>query len=292
MIIQELNLRVNRNIPFIRLDCVEYVTEHTRIIIRDSEEFDDENILLSIDDKMSNFTNITHNIDCFQAAGRAILEKTSIIVKNIDMTILFDYMIRNLTIIDILLDIAFFNSYSFLKNLKLSDKKLFSKRKYDFFRSQGLPTVFEETTANDLDYYSFAFSCHKPNISDDKHYEYEICINKYIEIWDRFLDMYYPGQTHREDSVQDQILNRRNKHISDTFYKKFNNRKPGVYYIIRKEKKSTPDKYKPIICSLFGFKDSEKRSVGRPRIIEAKDFDNYSDLFLYANVSAFKIVIQ
>ena len=35
-------------------------------------------------------------------------------------------------IIDIFLDIAFFNSYSFLKNASLKEKQEFSKKKYEF----------------------------------------------------------------------------------------------------------------------------------------------------------------
>ncbi len=61
-----------------------------------------------------------------------------------------------------------------------------------------MPTVFEETKNKDLGYYSFAFSCHASNILDLNNYEYEIDLDKYIDIWKRFIDKYYGGkQEHR-----------------------------------------------------------------------------------------------
>lgn len=239
LIIQELNLKINRNIPYMIVNCLEYVTERTRIFVRDKEEFDDENILLGVDGMMDNFTNITHSVDCFQAAGRMLIEKTNVShsTKHFDVTILFDKMIRELTIIDILLDIAYFNSYSFLRDMSLSEKRAFSKQKAEFFKSEGLPTVFNEPCSDDLDYYSLAFSCHKPNISDMEHYEYEIDIDKYISIWDKFIEKYYHNKKHQEISVQEQIMRRRNNHIPEDYYLKFMDLQPGIYYILRTEEK-------------------------------------------------------
>lgn len=189
LVIQELNLKTNRNIPYMMIDCLEYVTERTRICVREKSEFDNENIILGVDSQLDNFANISHIIDCFQAAGRAIIKKTNL--NNIDVTIYFDNYIRDLTIIDILLDIAFFNSYSFLRELSIEEKREFSKHKFEFFLSENMQTVFEETRDKDLGYYSFAFSCHKTDILDVNNYEYEIDIAKYIKIWERFINKYY-----------------------------------------------------------------------------------------------------
>lgn len=125
LIIQEVNLKVERNVPYMIVDCLEYVTERTRISVRENSEFDDENIMLGVDGQLDNFANITHIIDCFQAAGRAMIKRAN--YNNIDVTIYFDNYIRDLTIIDILLDIAFFNSYSFLREMSVAEKREFSK---------------------------------------------------------------------------------------------------------------------------------------------------------------------
>lgn len=294
ILIQELNIKINRNIPYMIVNCLEYVTERTRIFVRDKEEFDNENILLGVDGMMDNFTNITHNVDCFQAAGRTLIEKANIFhnTKHFDVTIMFDKMIRELTIIDILLDIAYFNSYSFLRDMSLSEKRAFSKQKSEFFKNESLPTVFDEPCSDDLDYYSFAFSCHMPNIHEQKHYEYEINIEKYISIWDKFIKKYYPDKKHQEISVQEQIMRRKNNHIPNDYYLKFNDLQPGVYYILRTDEKNIPTKYLKYVMSLFGIKKKTNMSVGYLTIIESKDFDQYTELYEYAGVSAFKIVVQ
>lgn len=294
LIIQELNLKVDRNIPYMTVNCLKYVTDGTRIFVRDKVEFNDENILLTVDGMMDHFTNITHNVDCFQAAGRALIEKTSDYndTKHFEATILFDEMIRELTIIDILLDIAYFNSYSFLRNMSISEKRAFSKQKSEFFKREGLPTVFDEPCSDDLDYYSLAFSCHKPNISNMKHYEYEIDIDRYILIWDKFMKKYYYDKKHQEISVQEQIMRRQNNHMPYDYYLKFDSLQPGVYYILRTEKHDVPQPYIKYVMSLFGIKKKSDMSVGYLRIIKAKDFGKYVELYKNAGVSAFKIVVQ
>lgn len=294
LIIQELNIKVDRNIPYLTVNCLNYITDGTRIFVRDKVEFNDENILLTVDGMMDHFANITHNVDCFQAAGRALIEKTSNynVTKHFEATILFDEKIRELTIIDILLDIAYFNSYSFLRNMSISEKRAFSKQKFDFFKNEGLPTVFDELCSDDLDYYSLAFTCHKPNITNMKHYEYEIDLDRYILIWDKFIKMYYCNKKHQEISVQEQIMRRKNNHMPYDYYLKFNDLQPGVYYILRTEEKNIPQKYLRYVMSLFGIKNKTDMSVGYLKTIESKDFDQYTELYEFAGVSAFKIVVQ
>ena len=288
LVIQELNLQTKRNIPYMIIDCLEYVTERTRICVREKSEFDNENIILGVDGQLDNFANITHIIDCFQAAGRAIMKKTTNL-KNIDVTIYFDNYIRELTIIDIILDIAFFNSYSFLRELSIDEKREFSKHKFEYFLSENMQTVFEETRDNDLGYYSFAFSCHKTDILDVSNYEYEIDIVKYIKIWESFIDKYYKGKKHKEVSVEEQIKRRKNKHMPDDYYHEFDDAAPGVYYILRTEEKNIPEKYVKQVLSLFG---KSEMTVGYLTYIKSDEFGKYTELYKYAGVSAFKIVVQ
>lgn len=44
--------------------------------------------------------------------------------------------------------------------------------------------------------------------------------------------------------------------------------------------------------SLFGIKNKTDMSVGYLKTIESKDFDQYTELYEFAGVSAFKIVVQ
>lgn len=292
LIIQELNLRIARNIPYMEIGCVEYVTKNTRIVFIDNNKLDDNNIMIDIDGMQENLKDLSHIIDCFQAAGRALMKKNNHTINNqkVDgVSIYFDNFIRELTIIDILLDIAFFNSYSFLRELSLEERKEFSRRKFEFYKKERLQTVFEEHTSDDLGYYSLAFSCHIPHILDKDRYEYEIDLDKYIRIWERFINTYYPDRKHKEISVEEQIKRRKNNHIPKDYYHEFDDAKPGIYYILRTEEKNISPDYVKYVLSIFG---KEDMTVAHLKIIEAKDFDKYVELYKNAGVSVFKIVVQ
>lgn len=286
LIIQELNLKIERNIPYIVIDCLEYVNERTRISVRDQSEFNEQNIMLGVDNQLDNFANITHIIDCFQAAGRALIKRTNL--KHIDTTIYFDKYIRDLTIIDILLDIAFFNSFSFLRELSVSEKKEFSKLKFEFYLNEKMETVFEETKDKDLGYYSFAFSCHKTDALSEDDYKYEIDIEKYISIWDKFINRYYAEKEHKEISVEEQIKRRKNNHMPDNYYHEFDNVTRGIYYILRTEDKNISPKYIKQVLSLFGKNDM---TVAHLTYIKSEDFNKYVDVYQHAGISVFKIVV-
>lgn len=176
-----------------------------------------------------------------------------------------------------------------MRELSISEKREFSKRKFEFYLSENMSTVFEETRHNDLGYYSFAFSCHVPNILDLNNYEYEIDLDKYIDIWTRFIDKYYKGKTHKEISIEEQIKRRKNEHMPDDYYHKFDSEENGVYYILRTEDKNISTKYEKQVLSLFGKKDM---TVAHLTYIESKDFDKYVELYKSAGISVFKIVVQ
>lgn len=125
-----------------------------------------------------------------------------------------------------------------------------------------------------------------------KHYEYEIDIDRYILIWDKFMKKYYYDKKHQEISVQEQIMRRQNNHMPYDYYLKFDSLQPGVYYILRTEKHDVPQPYIKYVMSLFGIKKKSDMSVGYLRIIKAKDFGKYVELYKNAGVSAFKIVVQ
>lgn len=44
--------------------------------------------------------------------------------------------------------------------------------------------------------------------------------------------------------------------------------------------------------SLFGIKNKTDMSVGYLKIIELKDFDQYTELYDFAGISVYKIVVQ
>ena len=256
--------------------------------------------MLQVSEQLNNyFANISHIVDCFRVSGALKMEKSEY---NMNAKISFDSFFTEMIIIDVFLDIAFFNSYSFLKELSSEKKKDFNKLKYEYFKNNKLDCVFVDESNGELDYYSFAFSCHNSMMINSNTPQYMIDYDKYIKIWDGFIRTYFPNDVHVEKSVEKQIELRKNDHIPNDYHERFKDKKPGVYFLIRTDKKNIASKYKKEVCSLFGIDECE---VGKLQIIKQEDFNKYRHLFkgeyvsskrnsLYygAHISPFKVVVQ
>ncbi len=287
-IIQALNLRVPRNIPYMSIGCVGYVNELTRILIREQTNFEMKEMMLQIDNNLTSFANLSHILDLFEcSSAREMYESEG----NMNCKLAFDYNFRKMAIVDIFLDVAYFNSYSFLNLLSPAEKREFSRKKYEYFKNKGLNSFFIDGSKNGLDYYSFAFSCHTTDkkLLESATYEYEIDIEKYIATWNDFISEYYPNYHHIEKSVKEQLDLRINEHLPNYCSEYFENKNPGVYFLLRTEKKNIPKIYEKEVCSLFGISEC---TVGHLKVISLNDFYKYEHLFKNANISAFKIVIQ
>lgn len=77
--------------------------------------------------------------------------------------------------------------------------------------------------------------------------------------------------------------------MPDDYYHEFDNVEPGIYYILRTEEKNIPEKYVRQVLSLFG---KSEMTVAHLTYIKADEFDKYTELYKYAGVSVFKIVVQ
>lgn len=287
-VIQALNLKVPRNIPYISIGCVGYVNELTRIFIREHSNFEMKEMMLQIDSNLTSFANISHILDLFEcSSAREMYESES----SMNCKLAFDYNFRKMVIIDVFLDVAYFNSYSFLNLLPPTEKRAFSSKKYKYFKKRGLNSFFIDESKNGLDYYSFAFSCHTTDkkLLESATYEYEIDIEKYIKIWNDFINEYYPNYHHIEKTVKEQLDLRINEHLPNCCSEYFENKNPGVYFLLRTEKKNIPKIYEKEVCSLFGISEC---TVGQLKVINLEDFYKYEHLFKNAHISAFKIVIQ
>lgn len=297
--IQELNLRVDRNIPYMSLTASTECQRISRIYLRDSTQSEgddldeDENVFLEIGEQ--DFLEITHLIDLFVLDGDSAIDEP--INSNFNVELIFNHMFTRMMIIDIFLDVSFFNSYSFLRNATYEEKRRFSSRKFEFFKSKRLTSCFWEVNEN-LDYYSFAFSCHKNvengtiksgNYSDFSiEFDLDLDLKKYIEIWDEFIQTYYPDKTHHEKTIQQQIeMHVDNKQMPDLFFQEFDQLPSGIYYILRLNR--IIPYYRNQLASIFL---GSTLSIGLLKIVELKEINNYFDLFNDKIISGFKIVKQ
>lgn len=283
--IQKLNMKVDRNIPYISLRFSIEFSEDTRIFMRNKAgNFD---IKLQIDESMDTFLNISHMLDLYIVAGGKEMYVSE--MDDINGMIAADPNYKGIAIIDIFLDIALFNSYSFLKRLSKPEKKKFSKLKADYYRKNGLDSFFINEENVDLDYYSFAFACHTIDKDGNEIFDFD----KYISIWNDFLNQYYPNRIHEEYSIEQQIEMRVDNHIPKNYYKKFDSLPAGIYFILRINKKDIPIKRKESVNNIFKTKNSKVGDLVIVNQTEAINyFDVYSELFTELYIAPFKIVKQ
>lgn len=284
-IVQNLNLKVFRNIPYLSLCFTVELSEYVRLLLRDVPNPYD--LRLQVDDAMNIFINISHLLDIYVVSGGQEMYVSD--NENVDGKIVADYDYKEIAIMDIFLDIAMFNSYSFLKGMHMPLRKKFSKMKSKYYEVNELKSFFINEDDESLDYYSFAFACHTINEKE----EIEFDIDKYIEIWNDFIKQNYPNENHKEFSIEDQIEMRVDNHIPNDYYTKFDTLAPGMYFIFRINRKDIPVKRKASVDNMFK-KDNSK--IGDLCIVTQDEairyFDTFNELFTDLYIAPFKIVKQ
>lgn len=136
-IIQELNLKItNRQLPYITLNVCYGMLENKRVRVFLHNDDTDFLYERDIQTQIKEETEISHILDLLVAAS---FKKITISSLSCDAELVIDYKILKHAIIDILLDIVMFNSYSFLKNMNIADKKNVSEEKYEFFKKSIYP---------------------------------------------------------------------------------------------------------------------------------------------------------
>ncbi|MCI9126198.1 MAG: hypothetical protein HFG28_03240 [Eubacterium sp.] len=275
-IIQELNLKiVDRQLPYITLKtCYGNVADkRVRVFLHN----DDTDFLYECDiqTQIEDEREISHILDLLVAAS---LKKITISSLSCDAELIIDYKLLKAAIIDILLDIVMFNSYSFLKRMNIADKKKFSQEKYLFFKNEQL-YCFYDCPTDKMMYYSLSFSA--------RFGEDDFNIDDYINYWNRFINQYYPNNEHIEKSIKEQIK----QHVDFEELRKdipqmFDELPKGAYLLLRTNKDRTEDLH-PMLYSLFGIKRYRK---GRIKIVPIEDFDKYRVLMEHLDISAYKIV--
>ncbi len=278
VIIQELNLLITeRQLPYIRLKTCygDVFNKRVRVFLHnnDTDLFYEK----SIQEKIECVDDLSHILDVLIARS---FKKITISSLSCDAEIVIDFNLLECAIVDIILDVAMFNSYSFLKNMTNEEKKHFSKLKYRFFEENKLPCFYDCDEEKEM-YYSLAFSARQDKAQID--------LKSYISNWDKFIDTYYKGKEHKEKSIKEQIRQHVDfEELPKNLYQKFDELEPGAYLILRTNKDRT-EKLHPQVCALFGMKKYQK---GKIKIVPISEHETYEPLFVNLDVSVFKIVKQ
>lgn len=280
-LIHELNIKVpNRQIPYLTLElCYGNVTDRrVRVFLHN----DDTSPIYEgdIEKQIRSETEISHVLDFLIAPG---FKKITIGSLSYNAELIIDYRLLKDAIVDIMLDIAMFNSYSFLKEMSSTDKKEFNEKKYTYFKTKQKRCFYDyDNPGSKTLYYSLSFS-HRFGSED-------FDVSGFIVEWDEFIELNYPGYKHQEKSIEEQMKQHVDyKEFPNNFHLKFANKPEGAYLVLRTNKKKNSPKVQPSINNLFNIINFRK---GKIRIIPLSLFNDYQFMMKNLDVSAFKIVKQ
>lgn len=276
LIIQNLNIKITgRQIPYIVLSIKygDLIEHRTRVYVHNyatKEEAED-----NVKNQLEINDDISHILDFLVAPGYRNIRVSPIAC---DAELVIDDSLVECAAVDILLDIAMFNSYSFLKEQTDVDKRNFSQQKFDFYMQESLGSFYTHNNDN-IQYYSFAFSSRSSVDSID--------LDHYIEIWTNFINTYYSQCRHVNMTIREQLKYHIDKEeLPKTLSQRFSKLECGAYLVLRTNKDRTEELHDTLF-TLFGIK---KYNKGKIKIVPISSYSIYFDLFKNLDVSAFKVV--
>lgn len=278
-IIQKLNLKIkSRQIPYITLDIQYHSTIHeqSRMVLIEQDTHEDFEVHI----KECAHTlghNVSHLIEILAANS---YQEIAISPLGCNSAIVISKEYIDCALIDVLLDIVMFNSYSFLKSMPINRRYAFSQEKCTFFLQHRHSCFYEYRDAKNL-YYSFAFTARTGRNTFD--------IETYIRLWDDFISEKYGKSAHIEKTISQQLKQHVDyEELPKQLATRFKSKPPGCYLILRTNKDAT-EVLHPSICSVFGLGRYRK---GKIKIVSIDDFKQYEFLCPNLDISVFKIVKQ
>ncbi len=282
-LIQNLNIQVkNRQLPYITLISVSEVEDgYARLILINGRNKNQMLIRKGIRESPLKRDEISHLI-AFRLAPNYNRLTMSSLDSIADAKMIVSRKALISASIDILLDISMFNSYSFLRNLNIHERTEFNEKKVRFFKNNKLDCFYE---LEELDkYYSLAFSARETTDCID--------IGKYISLWEKFIQTYYPDCSHEESSIREQLQH--HVDIGELPFKKLCkdlSKKPdGTYLVLRINREYTKNtSFKERVSQYFKIDNYE---IGSTKIANIDEFNDIRYMLENLDVSAYKIVVK
>lgn len=285
-VIQETNiLAEGRILPFVRVRRVVDINDELRIIVNDIDScssFDDyeneckEKINIDQLSHLINFKTLSPRKQ-IQVSDRLIPGNAKMIISRADQIS---------AAVDIFLDIAMFNSYSFLHSLKIEQKREFNDYKFKFAKEHSLESYYQTSTNEPPAYWSMAFSARINNKSIDFY--------KYVRLWEIFIkstpyssneNMVIPP--YEQLKSYRHISNLPNECFTKSFWEEFDK---GDKLFIRINREPNDNEKKLMLTNLFGI---PKFRVGAVNVLDIKDYYIHYiyQLMEELYISAFKVVV-
>lgn len=286
--IQETSIKVtDRQLPFVVIEILSISFDNIDISQKDKERrirgvfrdiTTDEAFLECIGKRLNDSDNISHAIELFANTTYNWLTFSN---NHFDAKVLIEKTALENVFIDIFLDYAMFNSYSFLKEMCNEEKHEFGKKKFEFFKKNNLSCYYRIDVEDEsrIFYYSLAFSCRTSN----KDFDYD----KYIELWNRFIEEYYPDKVHVEKSIKEQLCQHIDyEQLPKSLIRSLAHKKKGAYLVLRVNKNQTIS-LNDRIMNYFGM---EKYHLGKIKVVNISKYYEIQDMLKNLDVSAYKVV--
>lgn len=274
-IIQEIMIKTDLVLPFITIKVVEEKDGNNvavRIVYMSSEN------KLGTKVKFKQKNNMSHVLEIQESSTYKTLTFSN---SDCDAKMVVDEEYIVPAGVDLCLDIAMSNAFSFLKEGTIEDKRTFSKNKFEYFKGRGLFCFYDYDSEDEFSYYSLAYSARKNKTKID--------LEKYLELWEDFLKTYYPKCINVMEPIGQQL----NKHVDigqlprRKILDELDKKPVGSYLLLRINRMPKSEEKRIQLQSLFR---GEKVEIGKWTIIP---IDDYGRVERYVNelyVSAFKIV--
>lgn len=285
LIIQSLLVKIpDRQIPFLKVNLGEKVSNNQlRLLFADKNDDIDEEIpeYINIDD-------ISHFIKFRITPGnRQIILSQEFSKINAEMLIDEEYIVCAAT--DIFLDIAMFNSFSYLRKMKDNDKKTFSSLKYSYYKEIGCNCYYHYKAFLEKEpvYFSFAFAA--------RNNKSEIDLDTYIYLWNDFLSRYFSTDKDITELILEQLKYHKsygqitkNDSTHEKIIRRFDS--TGSKLILRINKKPKVTDKRIQIINYFGI---PKFHLGTIKIVNLNEYYNpkLRDFLENGYVSAFKVIV-
>lgn len=282
--IQEVNMLVeDRLLPFVHVKRVRVVDNKLRIVVNDYEcprkltDYDEAEEL--------NLNDVSHLL-IFKPLSpqRHIMHGDKLIPGNARMLLDDNELVGAAA--DIFLDIAMFNSYSFLVDMTSEKKQQFSNEKFSYYRQEKLDSYYEIDETAPPAYFSFAFYARETVRSID--------FDRYVWIWNKFISTHYGDKSDVHDLPYDHIKkyyrdkdNLEGCYLTSSFW---NQQTAGAKLLLRINREPNTNERKQMICAYFGIKPFRLGAVKIVPINEYyKPFIQKQLAELY--ITAFKVIV-
>lgn len=290
-VLQQINCLVaDRNVPYIRIEESRDVfnLDKTRVLLR--SETSDVRMLSQIRDEFQSSEGSTFLVELYINDNGYIeigcADDANLETAGLSNFVLVDREFLSCALIDIFLDSAMFNSYSFLRDgLSSGDKRAFNQVKISFLKK-----TYRDFTKLDAPFYTFNSKTYRylSMAFFMRETENNIDLARFIELWGKFIQKTYPNSIHIEPSVEEQLnslVDR--KQYSNDIITECKQLSKGSYWLLRIHRVPVNEHIEKWLIAIFGRVD-----IGTEKIIKFEEFDSVYELVREQHITAFKIIVQ